>query len=267
MDAGAFVQENKRWLIGCGIGALAWLIAGMVIDTVWNPVDAAKSPRQLGAPTTDVFDQAALQAAQQEGEQLAAALQQLRAANAFVQSDKYLLAGKGKPDEYQYQVGRALKQAIAAAADERDVQVNESGITWDVRTAVDDIKNVLFGLELLDEVQQRLFAAHDAVRKADEEAPGLRAILNLKVESRRGPRGPSRTLRPGEVDPRDAFVQEQVSFQFQASEAVALGFLESCLKPNRTLVVDGWQLLKPQRTGDPCTVKGTAFGIAFKEGK
>ncbi len=267
MDVGAFVQENKRWLIGCGIGAVAWLIGGAIVDTVFNPISAAKSPKSLGAPTTDVFDQAALTAARTEGEQLATSVQQLRAANAFVQSDRYLPANKGKLDEYQYQVGRALKQAILGAADDRDVQVTESGLSWDVPTGVDDIKGVLFGLELLDEVQQRLFAAHDAVRKANEDAPGLRAILTLKVDSRRGPRSAARTLRPGEVDPRDAFVQEQVSFQFQASEPVVLGFLESCLKPGRTLVVDGWQLLKPQRPGDPCTVKGTAFGIAFKEGK
>ena len=267
MDAGAFMQENKRWLIGCGIGALVWLIGGMVVDAVFNTANAAKSPKQLGAPSTKVYDQAALQAARQEGEQLTAALQQLRLGNGFVQSDKYLLANHGKPDEYQYQIGRELRKAIATAADDREVQVTESGIAWEVSPNPDDIKSVLFGLELLDEVQQRLFAAHDAVRKASEDVPGLRAILALKVDARRGSRTPVRALRPGEVDPREAFVQEQVSFQFQASEAVALGFLESCLKPGRTLIIDGWQMLKPQKLGDPCTIKATAFGIAFKEGK
>lgn len=267
MDVGAFVQENKRWLIGCAIGAVAWLVGSTVIGSVWNENAAAPSPRKLGAPDREVYDQTALQAARQEEEQLAAAAAAQREALAFVQQDKYLLAGKGKADEYLYQVGRALKQAILTAADERDAQVSETSIVWDVPTGVDDVKNTLFGLELLDELQQRLFAAHDAVKKANPDAPGLRALQSLKVDARRGGRSPVRTLRPGEIDPRDAFTQEQVSFQFQASEAVVLGFLEACSKPQRTLVVDSWQLVKPARPGEPATVKGTVLGLAFKETK
>jgi hypothetical protein len=64
----------------------------------------------------------------------------------------------------------------------------------------------------------------------------------------------------------DVFAQEQVSVVFQADEATALAFCEACRKPNRTLLLDGWQLQKPQKPGEPCAVKCTLSGIAFKGG-
>lgn len=263
MDLGAFVQENKRWLLGCAIGGVVWWIASAVIDSVYAV--SLPSERALGAPAGPVFDQAALAAANTENEQLVAERQRLQQALAFVQADKYVLVDKGRPGDYLFQVSRDLKQAIAAAANARDVQLSEANVQWEVPTGTDDIRATLFGLELVDEVQQRLFAAHDAVRAADEEAVALRQILSLKLDARRNQKNQVRSARPGEVDVRDFLTQEQVSFQFQADERTCLTFFESCRRPNRTLVIDSWQLLKPARPGEPCTVKGSVVGIAFKD--
>ena len=264
MDAGAFVQENKRWLIGCAIGALVWLIASMVIDSLHPARWPAAS--KLGAPTGSVYDQAALTAARTENEQLVAERQRLQQALAFQQDKKYQLANQGGAGDYLFKVSRDLKQVIAAAANARDVQLTEANVQWEVPTGTDDIRATLFGLELIDELQQRLFAAHDTVRAGNEEATALRAILSIKLDGRRNQKAQVRSTRPGEVDVRDVLTQEQVSFQFQADEATTLLFFESCKKPNRTLVVDTWQVLKPQRPGEPCSVKGTVLGIAFKDG-
>jgi hypothetical protein len=129
---------------------------------------------------------------------------------------------------------------------------------------IDDIRGTLFALELVDEVQQRLFAAHDAVRRANENAVALAAIVSIKVDTRRNQRNQVRA-RPGEVDMRDLYVQEQVTVQFQSDEATELAFCEACRKPDRVLVIDSLQLLKPQKPGEPCTVKCTLLGIAFKD--
>jgi hypothetical protein len=262
MDAGAFVQENKRWLLGCGVGAVAWLVASMVFDKV----HAATPPteKSLGAPTGPVYTQAALDAARAEGEALQTARATLQQAMAFTPSARYQLNDKGRPGDQLFQASRDLKQAILNAANQRDVQVVEGGLAWEIPTGVDDIRATLFGLELIDELQQRLFAAHDSVRSANEEAMGLRGLLGVKLEARRGQRNVARGPRAGEPDLREHFSQEHVAFQFQSDEATALGFLEACRRPGRTLVVETWQMLKPTRPGEPCAVKGTLVGIAFK---
>ena len=266
MDVGAFVQENKRWLIGVAVGGIVYLVASAVIASVYDAdsslVEARKLVRQAG--NTPLYDGKALNAAREETDRLQAERQRLQAELAFVPTAKYRLEGKGAADEYLFQVGRALKQSILNAANERDVLVEDKGIAWDVPTGVDEIRGVLFGLELLDELTQRLFAAHDAVRAGNPDAMALRAIPSLKVDPRRNQRSLARR-GSGEVDLADLLTQERVSFQFQADEATCALFLEACRKPGRTLVLETWQMQQPPRLGEPCSVKGTVQGIAWKE--
>ncbi len=258
MDVGAFVQENKRWLLGCTIGAVVWLIASSVLGSIYHVMNP--SVKSSG----DVYDNNALTAARDENALLLAERDKLQQELGFVPTEKYQLAGQGRPDEYQFTLSLELKKSIVASAQRRDVQVAESNLTWERPTSIDDIRATLFGLELLNEVQQRLFAAHDQTRKADETAIGLRTILSLKLDARRGQRPPMRSPRPGEVDLRDFLVQEPLSFLFQADEATLAAFLESLRQPGRTLVVDSLTVTKPIRAGEPCTVKGALVGIAWK---
>lgn len=260
MDVGAFVQENKRWLLGVAVGGICWWIGSSIVASVYSP--RVPSARTLGAPA-EAYNAAALAAARQEHEQLVAERERLRNALLFQPGDRFVLDGKGRADEYQFQVGRELRQAITMAANRRDVQIADSAIAWDVPTAYDEIRAVLFGLELIDEVQQRLFAAHDRTRAQTEDAPGLRSIQSLRLESRRSQRQQPRP-RAGEIDLRDFLQQEQVAFAFQADEPTLLAFLESCRRPGRTLVVESWQVTKPAKPGEPCAVKGTVLGIAWK---
>lgn len=266
MDAAAFVQENKRWLIGVAVGGLVWMIASGVIGSICNADTARSAARALvrNAGDTPLYDGKVLTAAREEAEALAAEKKRLQAELAFVPSGKYSLGGQGAPDEYLFQVGRALKQALLDGANERDVQVAEKDVAWDAPTGVDEIRGVLFGLELVDEFGKRLFAAHDAVRKNRPEAIGLRALNLCKVESRRGPRAGRTSTRPGEVDLRDLVVQERVAFQFQSDEETWVRFVESCREPGRALVLESFQVLQPARRGEPCAVKGMLQGIAFK---
>lgn len=266
MDAGAFVQENKRWLLGVAVGGLVWLVGSAVIGSICDAESARTAGRSLvkNAGSVEMYDGKALSAAREEGEKLAAERQRLQAELAFTPTAKYQLSGQGAPDEYLFQTGRTLKQGILDAANDRDVVVAEKDLSWDAPTNVDEIRGVLFGLDLIDEFTKRLFAAHDAVRAAHPEAAGLRALSMCKVESRRGARNTKMAPRPGEVDVRDLVVQERVVFQFQSDEETCTRFVESCRQPGRTLVLDSFQLLAPARTGEPCSVKGALLGIAFK---
>jgi hypothetical protein len=269
MDIGAFVQENRKWLIGCAIGGLVFWIGKITISSIYNEGAINSQINQLknsNRSTDGVYDRKVLDAAREESEKLAAEKQRLQQELAFKPDPKYQLEGKGAPGEYLFTVGRALKQGILSAAADRDVQVVEKDVSWPVPSGVDEIRGVLFGLELLDELSQRLFAAHDAVRKKDPEALGLRTILSLKAEARAGQRTGLRSSKPGDVVVSDHLVQERVSFKFQSDAATAAAFLEAWRKPNRTLVLDTLTALQPpEKIHDPVTISGTLLGIAFKE--
>ncbi|MBL8756751.1 MAG: hypothetical protein JNK15_25870 [Planctomycetes bacterium] len=261
MDVGAFVQENKRWLLGVAIGSVVWLVASSVVGSMFKVTNPTVKS------SDKVWPAAARDAARDEHEKLVAERQKLQQELGFVPTPKFQLANNGRPDEYQFQLSGDLKKAIVAAAQRRDVQAGDTALQWELPAAIDDIRATVFGLELVDELQQRLFAAHDATRAADENAIGLRAILSLKLDARRGQRPQARAARAGEVDLRDFLVQEPVSFQFQADEPTVTAFLESLRRPGRTLVLDSVLVQKPVRAGEPCTVKGVVQGIAWKEGK
>ena len=269
MDVGAFVQENRRWLIGCGIGGILFLIGKAVIGSVYDDeaINSQISQLRRSSSSADgVYDRAVLDAARAESEQLAGEKQRLQQELAFRQSAKYQLEGKGDPGTYLFKEASRLKAGILAGARDRDVQVLEKDVVWPTATGVDEIRGVLFGLELLDEVSQRLFAAHDGVRQKDQEAAGLRAIVKLSVEPRANQRSSVRSTRPGDVVVSDHLVQEKVSFRFQSDAATAAAFLELWRSKDRTLVLDSITATRPpDRIHDPVTVNGTLIGIAFKE--
>ena len=265
MDVGAFVQENKRWLIGCAIGALVWLIASAIVGSLYDVGGAIEAQRGLvrSSKGAEVYDRAALAVATEEAEKLAVERQRLQEALGFVPSPRYQLVGNRDANQYLFEVASALKKRVLNDANERNIEVSDKDVSWPVPAGVDEIRGVLFGLDLLDEVATRLFTAHDAVRDLQPEAMAVRAIRSLKLEERRGQRNaPGR--RRGEVDLRDLVVQEQVIFTFEGDEATFALFLEALQKPGRTLAVESWTLLPPQKRGDPCQLKGTLLGIAFK---
>lgn len=267
MDVGAFVQENKRWLIGCAVGGLVYLIGSVVIGSIYDPQPARA--KALGLARTagglQLYGRDAVTAAGTEAEQLAAEQARLRQEIAFLPDAKYQPQGRDVA-EYLFQVGRELKQKVLDQAGEREVQLGDKDLMWDVPTSVDEIRGVLFGLDLIDTACQRLFAAHDAVRAKDPEAMGLRAV-QMKLESRRRQRVPVRSARPGDVDLNDLVVQESVSFTFQSDAPTWIAFLESCRKEGQTLAIGSWVAQGPARAGEPCTIKGTLSGLAFKETK
>lgn len=262
MDVGSFVQENRRWLIGCAVGVVVWLIAGAVVDAMVKPVWI--QPGKIGWQAK-TYGKEALAAATAERDALAALRASLQQELTFVIDEKFELDGKGAHDMAAYQAGLSLKQAIVAAASERMVLCPETSITWEIPTTPDDTRGMLFGLAVLEQLTQRLFAAHDAVRQTTPEALGLRAITSLKLDARRGQRAAVRPVRPGEIDLRQLMQQEQVSFTVQADEATLLRWLESFRQPGATLVVDSWQIQQPTRRGEACIAKGTVLGIQWKE--
>lgn len=267
MDAAAFWQENKRWIVGVVLGAVVWLVAKSVIGSLWDPVGPRAAARRVSVSenSRQLYDAAARDAAVAEGRELQARLGELRGELAFEPDPRYLLAGKGMTaDDYLTQAGRQLKQALMQAANRLDVQLQDKDLVWPVTGLADEIRGVLYGLNLIEEAANRLLDAHRAVRRDDPEAMGLRAIQSFRMEERRAGRSPLRPVRPGEVDLRDHLQQERITFQFQSDSQTALLWLESCRRPGKTLVVESLTMTQPTRIGEPVTVKGALLGVTFR---
>ena len=269
MDAGAFVQENKRWLLGCALGLVVFFVARMVIAAAFDPEPQRRQARSIASSARQadnaVYDAAALAALRKEGEELQQEKGRLREQLAFVHDPVFKVEGHGAPDEYLGRIGRELKLRIQKAAAQREVEAGDDKFRWPSPTGQDDVRAVLFGLELVDVASQRLFAAHDAVRALEPLALGL-AALSFTVEERHGTRGPEPRTRPGEVDLRDLFEQQRVTFEFRCDAATARAFFESCREPGKALVVERLEVVQPARRNEPLLVKGVLLGIAFKEG-
>ena len=260
MDIGEFAQENKQWLVGCAIGAVVWLIGSAVIDSVTRPGPLPRRQNEL----REAFGRGELATAQEQNEQLSAERARLTAELAFEVAPRFA-AWTGPADQHLFLTGRDLRLAIVNAASDRDVLVDEGDISWEVPSGIDQIRETLFGLDVIDAIQQRLFAAHDRVVQDDEDAQGLSAITSLKLESNRGRRtiGRGRGRRRGGVDISELLKEQRVSMQFLCDEATLAYFLESCRAPGRTLVLDRMTVTAPARPGEPATVKATFSGIAF----
>jgi len=260
MDIGEFAQENKQWLVGCAIGAVVWLIGSTVIDSVTAPGPLPRRQDQL----KEAYKGKELSAAQEQNDLLSAERERLTKELAFEVSDKFA-KWSGPADTHLFVVGRDLRQRIVNAGSVRDVLVEQGDISWDVPSGIDQIRSTLFGLDMIDAIQQRLFAAHDRVVGADEDAMGLSAITSVKLESNRGRRkiGRGRGRRRGGVDISELMKQQRVNMQFQCDEPTLAYFLESCRQPGRTLVLDSLTVTEPARLGEPTTVKVNVSGIEF----
>ncbi|MCA8952781.1 MAG: hypothetical protein KDE27_24940 [Planctomycetes bacterium] len=266
MDIGAFVQENRRWLIGCAVGGLAFLIAFPVIDSIYDPTAPMRGITALASRAPrEVYARGDRDALEEEQQKLVAERDRLQAMLAFERRSAFELPAGADAGSFLFQAGRKLKQNLLVAANERNIAVNEKEIAWAVPPGVEEIKRVLFGLELLDEAQRRLFAAHDAARGDDPDAVGLRSILQLRAEPQKNARQSFRGARKGAVDLADYFEQERLAFKFEADAATLTAFFEKCREPGRTLVVERVQMQQPGRVGDPVVVSGTLTGIAFKQ--
>jgi hypothetical protein len=260
MDIGEFAQENKQWLVGCAIGAVVWLVGGAIVDSATAPGPLPRRQDTL----REAYKSRELGAAQEQNEQLEAERARLTRALAFDVSAAYK-DWSGPADQHLFQRGNALRLTIVNSASDRDVLVEGDDITWDVPSGVDQIRSTLFGLDVIDELQRRLFAAHDRVLAADEDAMGLSGIQSIKLQSprRRRPSGGFRGRRRGGPDVSAQLREQTVDVQLQCDEPTLAYFLESCRERGRTLVLDRLTVTEPARPGEGATVKATLSGISF----
>jgi hypothetical protein len=263
MDVGAFVQENKRWLLGCALGGVVFAVAYMVIGSINNPGPLVGQARAIATAAAQadnsIYKAEEREAAKKEAEALKTERERLVAELAYTHDPAWQDTQGLALDEFLGKKGRELKTRLVKEAQKRAIEAGE-GVRWTPPTAADEQRAVLFGLELVDAAVQRLWKVHDA-RAPDTQ--GLSKLL-FTIDAHGG-RPPMQRLKPGEVDLRDFVEQQRVGFDISGDAAVLEAFIESCRQPGKTLTLDSLVITAPQKRGDPLTAKGALVGIAFRQ--
>jgi hypothetical protein len=266
MDVGAFVQENKRWLLGCALGGVVFAVAYMVIGSINNPGPLVGQARSIATAAVQadnsIYTAADLDAAKKEAEELKAERERLVKDLAYTHDPAWQDTQGSALDEFLGKKGRELKTRVIKEAQRRAIDAGE-GVHWTPPTAVDEQRAVLFGLELVDAAVQRLWKVDDDLRARAPDAQGLSRLL-FTIDAHGG-RSPLQRLKPGEVDLRDLVEQQKIHFEISGDAAVLEAFIESCRQPGKTLTLESLVINPPQKRGDPLTAKGDLVGIAFKQ--
>jgi hypothetical protein len=266
MDIAELWQEHKRWILGCAVGLLVYLIGGMVIQGIYS-TDAVTSQilrQRRGFQPGEMYTSQALTLARGEQSSLAEELTRLRGALEFNPEPRFLLEGRAEPDDLHFsQVQSDLRKELLDRANNLNVDLSQTNLVWP-RAVGEEIGPVLLGLALMDQAVNRLLDAHERVVEPDPEALGLQLIEFFRVESIPGNRRGARYRRPSQgFDPEASLGEELVSFAFRADTATTMLFLESCRDPSNPIALVELSLHRGQ-LGEPLLVKGKLAAITFK---
>lgn len=263
MDLNDLWQENKRWILGCALGLVVFWIGWSVIHATFDPGPTLRAIRNLERTVRggEFYDRAAFQAAREESEMLAEAVQRLREALVFKLDPDFSLEGKGDPDLHWDVMSRRVRGDLVRRADEAGVAFAESDLEWGSYDSLEEFRAALVQLCLVDHAVRRLLAAHERVRAAGVEAPGLVAIESFKLGGSRGRRGGSVRVRKQEGPVRE----DRVRFEVRADAATLALFLEACRAQSPPIGVHELRVTPGRRPGDPLTIKGTLTAIRVEE--
>jgi len=175
----------------------------------------------------------------------------------FTPSDEFVLAGKGDPDLHFDAVSRRVKRDLVRRADALGVRLLEKDLEWPAPVG-EEIQPTLIGLNLLEQVAQRLLHAHEQVKGWDGEATGLDAIESLRVVGA----GRGSSAARARHNPSDVVQEEKVSFKIRADEATVKLFLEACAgeQPPIALAPE-FKMTVGRAPGDPLQVSGTMLAL------
>ena len=267
MDIGELWQEHKRWLLGCAVGLLVYLIGGMVIESIYSTdaVEAQRARALRSFAPGETYTQAALSQAREEQGQLEVELARLRDALEFRQAPRFSLAEPGEPDDLHFsRVQLELRKELLGRANNLNVDLARGDLIWPAAVG-EEIPSVLLGLALLDQAVNRLLDAHEEVVQRNPGALGLQVIESFKVDRAVG-RGRPRVTRyraaRQEFDPEQNVRQETVTFSFRADTATTVRFLEACRNPDNPLALVELSLHQGM-PGEPLQVRGTLAGNTF----
>ena len=262
MELEDFWQENKRWILGCCIGLVVFVIAQSIIGeryaARWSSVNSiyrtvAAEPKYKANELRD---------AQTDAEELDRVFGELWEAMHYQLPDRFDVEGKGDPELYWTSTYTAVRDELFDAAFEANVEFPEDSFSWSAPTEREEIRRALVRVSLVEHMVRQLIAAHESVTDGNFDALGLYSIGEFSGEAgtRQGRPGRRLSSRP---EPADQVAEERIGFEFEADNATLHEFLENCRSARPRVAVDEIRVERGRRPGDPLRITGALIALSI----
>jgi hypothetical protein len=230
MDLNELWQEHKVWILGAFAGLLFFLIGRSFIASTFTVERSRKTILTAHSKTRKqaLFDRAALKRAKEESTKLRERLERREKAIFFQARRNYLLEGKGDASLHYLNLTSAARKKTKEEMDAENVDFLAGNLGLPSKTPFDrdEIQEVLFGLDLVEDVLDRLLQSSREITAGFPTQIGLASIESLKIRPlKKGYVGRSarRRLIP-ELRPR-----VEILLRFRADSLTTENFVESLL--------------------------------------
>ncbi|GEM_PF-2639012 len=230
MDLNELWQEHKVWILGAFAGLLFFLIGRSFIASTFNVDRSRKTILSAHAKTRKqaLFDRAAFARAKKEAAQLKERLDRREKALFFHPRSKYLLDGKGDASLHYLNLTSAARKKVGEDMDAENVDFLAGNLGLPSKTPFDrdEIQEVLFGLDLVEDALDRLLLSSRSITERFPTEQGLASIEGLKIRTvKKGYGGRSARRRQiPELQPR-----VEVQLRFRADALTTENFVETLL--------------------------------------
>ena len=262
MELEDFWQENKRWILGCCIGLVVFLISWSIIGeryaARWTTVNRVY--QNLAAEPK--YERDELTAAQKDSVELDRIFGELSEAMNYELPGRFDVEGKGDPELYWTNTYTAVRDELFDAAFDANVEFPEDSFSWSAPIEREEIRRALVRVSLVEHMVRQLIAAHETVTDRNFDALGLYSIGEFSGESRGRP-GRFRPQRNSRPEPVDQIVEERIGFEFEADNATLHEFLENCRTVRPRVSLDEITIERGRRPGDPLRITGGLVALTI----
>jgi hypothetical protein len=239
MDAGAFLQQNRKFLTMVGLAGVVFLVGETVVgSTVGSRLRSARGglAAESARARQEKYGSSERDETRSRIEAATAAYEALRARGAFTPRKPFVLdPAAGSPTNQYLDVAARVAEDLRRRAAERDVELDERlGLPAVSPGSREEIAQTLVGLDLVERVVGHAIDA--GVRRVEE--------IKILAEERRA-RGRRRADAPRDLD------EVRIRVRLAGSSATLGRFLEATQGGSAVLPLPGGELKpNPKREGE-----------------
>ncbi len=230
MDLNELWQEHKVWILGAFAGLLFFLIGRSFIASTYNVDRPRKTILTAHSKTRKqpLYDRAALRRAKEEAAKLKERLDRRAKAIFFRARKAYRLEGKGDASLHYLNLTSAARKKAKEEMDAENVDflVGNLGLPSKTPFDRDEIQEVLFGLDLVEDALDRLLLSSRKITETFPSQQGLASIEGLKIRPIKKGFG-GRSARKKSIPELRSRVE--VLLRFRADSLTIENFVESLL--------------------------------------
>lgn len=265
MDFNDFIQENKRWLLGCVVGLLVYYIAWSIVE---GRTERRSYVSQISNASRKIreeqYRRPQLEAARKDATTLEQQLEALRSKMVFQVPERFSLENKPDPQLHLQKILAAERRRLRDLTYQNNIELSDKAFDWQPPTDRAQIEEALVAAALVVKVTDHLIAAHQKSLEQDYGSYALRSIQSFQPgRSRKSTnrfRGRNQKARPS-----DYLQDVQLTVKFEADSRCLHHLLEALrADPNPVTLRSLKSKANPSRPGDPMAVEMVLAALQLK---